>query len=617
MPRGADNGDATRIVTERRRFYIAPMMAMNAAVNALKDYLISEGMEDLASLDVKTKRVVDILYHEDRDREPGDSRTLAFISFYLCNVIGLTHRHLADHLRESFVQQTVEFLEIAWNHSEEFSEMDEYENNNFLFRTNTVADMYALGLVTPDQFNSALDNLVPKVKDANLFAVALLEFISRGLTHRSNKIPGIQWQKLYLRLRAIPRNFWRVCPSNYDELCQAMHAFEEDANREYIWCTIPFSETAECESHGRLERICCEIMAEATGSSDVDQQTISIEEIMQHSILETLTRDVSIKYTMPPSQYHGPPWAQEPIHSRLAVTEEAAINDGLTSRDVYHARLVLSTPQDCLRRVVSEIATYLAPREKELRSGDLLKKRANNFIEAVFTLLFSESGPMIDAAVLAEICSSVHDELDKTQENKSIAGYLNLLWNLQAMVTLDEVWDVTFEDWNNAMEDETLIVTESSFNDLRKISAFYSSCYHFKLIETAKFNAMAYGILEKYTSECLELLMVLVVDILSRGLMSGFSYALIFPEDLWEQALKQMKELVGEDEDTAFHDALPPFRAFIEEFLTRYNTYRLPNRSRARGFVPFRLEPPPLGTEEDAHLRELCSELVRILRDQQ
>lgn len=152
--------------------------------------------------------------------------------------------------------------------------MDDYETANFRARTATIGDLYALGLVTFNDFVSSLDYLLPKVKDAELFHVILLDFVSRGLTHRAAKLPRSKWDRLYLRLPAIPKCSWEICRSDYGNVCRTMEAFEQDLERLHPYCTIPFSESTELGLSRRLDSLCSDIMAEAAGSRDKVQENL-------------------------------------------------------------------------------------------------------------------------------------------------------------------------------------------------------------------------------------------------------------------------------------------------------------------------------------------------------
>ena len=146
--------------------------------------------------------------------------------------------------------------------------MNEEDQSNFLFRTNTVADFYALGLITLEDFVSILDCIILKVKSADLFQIMLFEFVSRGLTHSALKLPWANWGRIHRRSAMVPASGWDFSRPSYAETLKILDIFDEDAGGPHPFCSIPFKETASSGGWMDLGTLCETITCEAAGSKD-------------------------------------------------------------------------------------------------------------------------------------------------------------------------------------------------------------------------------------------------------------------------------------------------------------------------------------------------------------
>lgn len=88
----------------RQRIYcIAPEFAINAAAMALKELVFQDGMQDLDSFQNNIQRVVHILYDDEQERQPEESRTLAHIAIRSCALVREINRAAAKELGDALV----------------------------------------------------------------------------------------------------------------------------------------------------------------------------------------------------------------------------------------------------------------------------------------------------------------------------------------------------------------------------------------------------------------------------------------------------------------------------------------------------------------------------------
>ena len=97
-----------------RSFSVAPAISINTAAMALTDRVLKNGLQSLVSLQSNVKTVTRILYEDGHERQPYTSRTLACISFQLCNAIAKVNEDLARKLCHALVAEAFTGLRVAW-----------------------------------------------------------------------------------------------------------------------------------------------------------------------------------------------------------------------------------------------------------------------------------------------------------------------------------------------------------------------------------------------------------------------------------------------------------------------------------------------------------------------
>jgi hypothetical protein len=108
------NATGVEPLLQYRSFSVAPDISIKTAVLALTNDLLKDGLQSLVALQANVKRVIRILYEDGQSRQPYTSRTLAHVSFQLCNAVPRVNEDLTRKLCHTLVAEAFTGLRMAW-----------------------------------------------------------------------------------------------------------------------------------------------------------------------------------------------------------------------------------------------------------------------------------------------------------------------------------------------------------------------------------------------------------------------------------------------------------------------------------------------------------------------
>lgn len=152
-----------------------------------------------------------------------------------------------------------------------------------------------------------------------------------------------------------------------------------------------------------------------------------------------------------------------------------------------------------------------------------------------------------------------------------------------------------------------------AFLRLRSISTLYGYLHSLGLIDTDNFTRTVYKILKEYTTESLELLMILAIDLLSRGLFTGMPDANLNPVYLWEDVTNLTRHLKTGKGDEVFKHAAAQFEIFTNEFDPIVDPVIRAVERLSDKYVPFRQLPPLEGSTEFGELQRFCRDVESLI----
>ncbi|TEB17454.1 hypothetical protein FA13DRAFT_1822475 [Coprinellus micaceus] len=483
-----------------------PSQSTQAAL-ALTDCVLKDGLQSLVSLQTNVKLVTRILYEDGRARQPYASRTLAHISFQLCNAVAKVNKDLAQKLCHALVAEAFTGMRVAWIGSELFSEMNEEDQSNFLFRTNTVADLCALGLVTLEDFISILDYIILKVKSADLFQIMLFEFVSRGLTHSALKLPWASWGRIHRRIAMVPASGWEFSRPSYAETLKVLDMFDEDAGGTQPTCNIPFKETVSSGGWMDLDTLCENIACEAAGSKDQAEDSLCpLEKVA---------------------------WKLSRVILQAYIGELEAAKESPLDADV---------DPFCV--------------------GGPLASAIDDVMELICSQLFV--GGSLNAEAMAELCATIYAELMSNCRPMGLPQVFKEVVRDTADLALFNSWrdvsgtvggcSVRFQGMAPRRAEGPCAVelpsTPKEFRMFRNVASFFGGLHATGLTTHEYFDWAVETILEGYTAGTLDLLGVVIVDLICSGGVTAWDIRIDSRAHNWDTIRRQLADMEIDSDDS-------------------------------------------------------------------